>query len=162
MAEIVYKTGSPTEFTQAEKATFRDLLIKQGKVRNPTVQKVERCVWLCVCKVDGQIVSIGAIKPATKSDFDKDHAQLEKLAKDFTLELGYCFTEPDHTRKGYSSTVVNFLLENQKTNLIASTELRNDNGMIYVLQKFGFKQYGKPWKSVIHGGLLGLYLRIIK
>lgn len=163
MKELTYAIDIPQNFSDAVKKIFVDLLIQQGKVNNPTMTKVNRCTFLSICKLNGEIISIAAIKPKTNSDFDSDKADLDKVRNDFSLELGYCFTLPDHTGKGYSSTIVKLLLEKMSgINLIASTELRHDNSMIRILEKNNFKQFGKPWKSTIHKGTLGLFLRYAK
>lgn len=160
MKEITYKIESPKNFSKEEKQVFLDLLIKQEKVQKPTIEKVNRCQLLCVCKVENQIVSIGAIKPKTNSDFNSDKADLNNMRSEFEIELGYCFTLPDFTRLGFSSMIAKMLLGKVgRENLMASTELHSDNSMIGILERAGFKQYGKPWKSGIHGGVLGLYLR---
>jgi hypothetical protein len=49
MSEIVYKIGSPKEFSESEKKRFRALLVVQGKVSKPTIEKVNRCYLLCLC-----------------------------------------------------------------------------------------------------------------
>lgn len=162
MQEITYKIDNPKNFTEAERDTFLDLLKKQNKVSKPTKEKINRCKFICVCKVDGEIISIGAIKPKTNSDFDSNKADLDEFRNDFSLELGYCYTVPDHTGKGYSSAIVKLLLNKCKDiNLMASTELRADNSMTLILEKNSFKQYGKPWESSIHNGALGLFLKFI-
>jgi RimJ/RimL family protein N-acetyltransferase len=85
------------------------------------------------------------------------------MRNEFQIELGYCFTLPDKTGQGYSSTITKMLLDKVRSeNLMASTELRSDNSMIRILERNGFKQYGKPWKSGIHKGTLGLYLKFAK
>lgn len=163
MLEITFKIDIPKNFSEQERRTFLDLLNKQGKVKDPTIGKVNRCKLLCVCKVDNQIVSIGAIKQKTTSDFNSNKSDLEHLSNEFKIELGYCFTLPDYTGKGFSSTIVKMLLtEIGNHNLMASTELREDNSMNGILQRNGFKQYGNPWKSIIHKGTLGLYLKFVK
>lgn len=160
MKEITYKIDDPKNFTEEERNTFLNLLKKQNKVSEPTKEKINRCKFICICKVDGEIISIGAIKPKTNSAFDSNKADLDKLRNDFSLELGYCYTAPVHTGKGYSSSLVNLLLAKfSDTNLIASTELRANNSMTRILEKNGFKQYGRPWKSSIHNGTLGLFLK---
>lgn len=45
---------------------------------------------------------------------------------------------------------------------MASTELRIDNAMIRILEKNNFKQFGKPWKSTVHKGTLGLFLKFVQ
>lgn len=163
MAVIIYKIDIPENFSKAEKEIFRDLLQQQSKVTNPTIEKVNRCTLLCVCKLDNQIVSIGAIKPKTNSDFSSEKSDLEKMRNEFQLELGYCFTLPDKTGQGHSSTITKMLLDKlTNENVMASTEIRSDNSMVRILERNGFKQYGKPWKSVIHKGTLALYLKFAK
>ncbi len=163
MEVVVYKIGIPKTFSFEEKKTFRDLLEQQGKVTNPTLDKINRCKYLCICNEDNQTVSIGAIKQKTNSDFDSNKADLGKMRNEFQIELGYCFTLPDKTGQGYSSSIARMLLDKVGgENIMASTELRADNSMIRILERSGFKQYGKPWKSKIHNGTLGLYLKFAK
>ena len=163
MQEIIYKIDKPKHFSEEERERFRSLLEKQGKVTKPSGEKINRCSYLCVCKENNQIVSIGAIKPKTNSDFNSEKGALEKMRKEFELELGYCFTLPDRTGRGYSSTITKMLLDKVRSeNVMESTELRSDNSMIRILERNGFKQYGKPWKSIIHKGVLGLYLKFTK
>lgn len=160
MAEPTYKCGAPKEFSDKEKKSFLDLLIMQDKVVNPTIAKINRCKFLCACFSGTGMVSIGAIKPKTNSDFNPEKANLQNLRNDFDWELGYCFTLPEHTRKGYSSGIVNELLQKVKEiHLMASTELREDNSMKRILERNGFVRKGKAWTSVKHGGELGLFLK---
>jgi hypothetical protein len=163
MIEVFYKIDIPKNFSEEERQIFLDLLKQQGKVTNPTTEKINRCSYLGFCKENNQIVSIGAIKPKTNSDFNSEKADLTKMRNEFQIELGYCFTLPDKTGRGYSSTITQILLDKVKdANIMASTELRSDNSMMRILERNGFKQYGKPWKSGIHKGTLGLYLKFIK
>lgn len=160
MKEIVYKIGTPKDFSSSEINSFLDLLKKQRKVAIPTIAKIERCILLCICKVDNEVVSIGAIKPKTNSDFNSNKADLEKFRDDFEKELGYCFTLPSHTGNGFSSAIVKLLVDKvSNENLMASTELRSDNSMLSILHRNGLKQYGRSWKSRVHNGALGLFLK---
>lgn len=156
----IYKIGAPEEFTQCEKVRFLDLLKQQGKVRNPSIERVNRCKTLCICKIENEIVSIGAIKPKTISDFGSEKADQSDLCSKFLDELGYCFTLPTHTRKGYSTQIVKQLLDkSDNINIMATTELHEDNSMKRILENKGFKKHGKIWKSSIHKGLMGLFLK---
>jgi len=161
--EIVYQVGVPKDFSNEDLNLFVELLKLQGKVSTPTLIKVNRCKYLGLCINKGEIVSIGAIKPKTNSNFNGEKANLDELRNKFDLELGYCFTLPLHTGNGYSSQLVNLLLEKvSNENVMSSTELRQDNGMLRILQKNGFKLTGQSWKSGVHGGELGLYLKYAK
>jgi len=159
---ITYKFGIPTSFSSTEKEQFCNMLVKQGKVRNPSVEKLNNCKAICICIGDDEIISIGAIKPKTAIDFSKAKANLPHLSKSFTWELGYCYTDPKHTGNGYSSTIVKQLVESYQGNLMATTELREDNSMLHILERFGFKQLGQTWKSTIHDGTLALFLLLFK
>lgn len=159
MAGISFKIGNPTEFTEEEKLLFVDLLKLQGKVVNPTLQKVNSCKYIAACILDNAMVSIGAIKPATISDFSSAKANLPDLKDKFDWELGYCYTLPDHIKKGYSTDIVQKLIDAAgNSKLIASTEM-NDSPMRRILERYGFEQKGNTWPSIIHGNELGLFLR---
>ena len=142
-------------FSDEERNIFLDMIKQQKKIINPKMERVEHCKLLCICKEDGKIVSIGAMKPKSNSDFDTDKADIENLRNEFEVELGYCFTLPDFTGKRYSSTISKMLLDKfEKQNIMASTELRADNTLTRILERNGFKLFGKPWKSGKHGGHL--------
>ncbi|BDU25127.1 hypothetical protein [Flavobacterium sp. GSB-24] len=160
MAITTYKTDIPESFSNSELQIFINLLTKQDKVRNPSIEKLYRCKYLSVCMVGDEIVSIGATKPKTNSDFDPAKADLPHLSVNFRWEIGYCYTDPDHIGKGYSSSIVEKLIGKlPEINLMASTELRKDNSMLRILERNGFKQFGNVWKSTIHNGDLGLFLK---
>ena len=56
--------------------------------------------------------------------------------------------------------IAKLLLEKYgKDNLMASTEITANPAMVSILQKNGFRLYGKPWKSGIHENDLGLFLK---
>lgn len=156
-----YKIDSPSNFTKEEKEVFLELLIKQDKVVNPSAQRIDACKWLGIHFCDNKIVSIAALKPPSRSDFDNKHACLNELRDLYKLELGYCYTLPKYGGRRFSSKLVSSLLEKEnKTLLLASTETRLDNYMLKILKKFEFKQQGKTWRSTIHGGELALFLKI--
>ena len=148
MPQINYKYGSPEIFTVPEKEIICDMLIKQGKVENPSLKKINSFKIIGVCFSDGEIVSIGAVKPQTTEDFKEGQANIPELCKEFTWELGSCYTKPDYTGKGYSSAIVKNLVEHcNEENLTAATELNTNNPMMHILVKAGFKQYGNSWKA---------------
>lgn len=164
MAELYkYKIGASSHFFKQEKEKLLTLLIAQGKIVDPTVHKLNRCESLCSCELSDKMVVMGAIKPKTNSDFSALKSGEVTRSEDFDWELGYMYTDPSERGKGHSQRIVTQLLERfGNHNLMASTETRADNPMRHILEKHGFVRYGKAWKSKIHGGDLGLYLRYKK
>lgn len=138
---------------------FGELLEEQGRVQNPNVEKVSKCKVIFICYFDDMPVAIGAIKPRTVSTFSK--ANMESVLDEFEWELGYCYTRKEYRNQGVSSNIVRVLLAaTGECNFMASTEIYYDNPMVKILERHGFRLWGQPWKSSIHGGLLGLFLRV--
>lgn len=161
MQNIQFKKYSQGSITQEIAEVFVELLKEQGKVQNPNVEKILECREICICYVDEEPAAIGAIKPKTDSVFKPDKANLESMGSEFEWELGYCYTRKKYRNQGLSSNIVRMLLADMSDyNLMASTEIRHDNSMIKILEKHGFRLQGQPWMSAIHGGLLGLFIRV--
>ena len=136
------------------------MLQKQNKVQGDTKKKADRCKLICVAKIDGKAVSFGAIKQKTNLDFSNEKSGMTELAEQFEWELGYLFTENGHNGKGFASTIVQILLDAYgKDNLMASTEISENPGMVKILERNGFKLFGRPWKSQIGENYLGLFLK---
>jgi hypothetical protein len=115
---------------------------------------------VCVVRIDGAPVAIGAIKRATVRDFDDAHSGLASLHDAFEWELGYLYTDAAHERQGIASYVVRLLLRvHGPGNLMASTEISSGSGMVGILERNGFRFMGRPWRSERHTRYLGLFLR---
>jgi len=114
----------------------------------------------CGVKINEKIAGIGAIKEKTESDFSKQKASIPELKDYFQWELGYLYVSPEYSGKGIATNIVRLLIESYgKENLMASTEISANPAMVKILEKFGFRLYGKPWKSGIHNNHLGLFLK---
>lgn len=154
--EIIYND----EINDNHRTVFGDLLKRQGKVKGDLSKKADRCKFICIVTLDENPIAIGGIKPKTIDDFQKDKADLTELAVSFEWELGYLYTDTKHSKKGIASNVSKLLLEEfGKDNIMASTEITANPRMVKILEKYGFRHYGKPWKSGIHENYLGLYLK---
>ena len=158
--KIEYEIIKKEELEDKHKMLFSEMLQKQGKVQGNTMSKADRCKMICIAKVDDKVVSIGAIKVKTDSDFTNEKAGLTELADQFKWELGYLFTDNGYVGKGIASTIVRMLIESYgNDNLMASTEISKNPGMVKILEKNGFRLFGNPWKSQIHDNYLGLFLK---
>lgn len=154
--DIIYKK----DIQEKHRAVFGDLLKRQGKVKGDLLKKADRCKIICIVSLDENPIAIGGIKPKTTEDFQKDKADLLDLEDFFLWELGYLYTDTKHSGKGIASNVSKILLEEfGKENIMASTEITANLGMVKILEKCGFRHYGKPWKSGIHDNFLGLFLK---
>ncbi|WP_241572375.1 GNAT family N-acetyltransferase [Vibrio parahaemolyticus] len=139
---------------------FADMLRLQGKVQGNLLTKADRCKSICIASIDGKPVAIGAIKTKTCSDFTDIKADLPQLEKEFSWELGYLFTDPKFQGQKIARNIVQVLIHHfGSDNLMASTEITANPGMVKILESNGFKLFGKPWKSSIHEHFLGLFLK---
>lgn len=160
MKELTFKIICSAEITNEVADAFIELLVIQDKVKKPTREKIKSCRELVLCYADSKLIGIGALKEKTKSVFNDLASGLKTIEQKFTWELGYFYV--DKLFRGYGiSTTISRLLLNDKSNenILASTELNKDNAMIFVLKKFGFRQFGNPWPSSRHDGTLGLFLK---
>jgi hypothetical protein len=157
---LEYRVVRAAEIDDPIRITFAEMLRKQGKVGGDLGRKADRCQLLCIAKLDSTVVAIGGIKPKTDADFDNDKARVPELSSAFEWELGYLYTEPNCSGRGIASSVVRLLIDAYgKGNLMASTEISANPAMVRILEKQGFRLFGHPWKSGIHGKHLGLFLR---
>lgn len=157
---IEYKIVLKKDLTDSHRNTFAELLKEQGKVKYDLNLKADRCKIICLVSVNSKVIAIGGIKNKTASAFSKEKANLPEVSKYFAWELGYLYTNPDFEGRGIASTIVKHLIaEYGNENLMASTEISANPGMVRILEKNGFRHYGTPWGSEIHSNYLGLFLK---
>ncbi|MBV6450964.1 MAG: hypothetical protein MHPDNHAH_01691 [Anaerolineales bacterium] len=158
--EIKYQTIDKNDFNESHRKILASMLKKQGKVGGDLDQKIDKCELLCIAWVGNDPAAIGAIKKKTLSDFSAEKAGLPDLSDDFEWELGYFYTQEKYAGKGMASVIAKLLIEEYgRENLMASTELTANPAMVRILQKHGFRLFGKPWKSNRHENYLGLFLK---
>ena len=158
--KIEYEILYHRDVNDSHRDIFSELLKEQGKVNPPFEKKANRCKILCIVRDEDSYIGLGAIKKKTKSDFSVNKANLSNLEREFDWELGYIYVLKKFEGKGIASNIVRLLLQEYgDDNLMASTEISANPGMVRILEKNGFRHYGKPWKSSLHGNFLGLFLR---
>ena len=158
--KIEYRLVRPEDLIESDNQTFAKMLDKQDKVNGDTKTKAAKCKFVCLVTVDDDVVAIGGIKPKTASDFSHEKAGVPALASEFEWELGYFYTAPSHERRGIGSNIARLLIEAYGDgNLMASTEVSANPGMTSILERHGFRLFGKPWKSSRHCNHLALFLR---
>ena len=161
--KIEYEIINSNEFKDSHRNVFANMLHKQGKVQGNLYQKVDRCKLICIAKMKDKVVSIGAIKQKTQTDFSNNKAGIPDYSNKFEWELGYLYTDEDYEGYGIASTITSKLIDSYgKGNLMASTEIEANPAMVKILENHGFKLFGKPLKSDIHDDYLGLFLKFKK
>ncbi|MDD7888001.1 hypothetical protein [Flavivirga sp. 57AJ16] len=157
LQDITYKTIKKNEIQNEYRTIVGDFLKKQNKVIGDLYIKADRCKLICIAYSEEQPVAMGAIKPKIASDFSKQKANLLDKASEFDWELGYIYTDDKFTKRGITRKITYILLkEYGSDNLMASTEINDNPGMVKILIENGFKHYGSLWKSHIHKNDLGL------
>jgi len=147
--EIKYKIDKADNFSTAEKNCFLELLIRQGKVSEPTPEKIESCPYLCIASFDSKIIGIGALKQIYMTPFD--NAGVADLKPKFNIELGYLYVLDNQDGisfrgLGIGKSITRFLLtQKNNKNIFATTEFNETNPMLHILRKFGFTSIGNPY-----------------
>jgi len=158
--KIEYEVIQKVDFNDSHRSMFSGMLRKQGRVKGDLNTKVDRCKLICIAKVEGVTVSIGAIKQKTQSVFTNKKAGILELSSEYEWELGYLYTDENYGGRRIASTIASMLIESYGNhNLMASTEVEVNPAMVKILENHGFRKIGKPWKSNIHENFLGLFLK---
>lgn len=149
--EIRYKLDTPDNFSSKEKNCFLKLLVKQGKVSTPAIERINLSKYLCTAACNNEMIGIGAIKQVYLDPFD--FADVSEIKSNFQLELGYLFVENSYDGTnlrglGIGKFITRLLLNQTLThNIFATTELKENNPMLHILKEFGFTIIGKPYKG---------------
>jgi GNAT superfamily N-acetyltransferase len=137
---------SPGDLSEAEiKACIE--LVKKGNAVNPesAAQEIPQALTLAVVRVDNQIVGVGTIKQVRRQYALSVAGKSGVTFPSETPELGYVAVDPGHQTKGFSPRIVNALLTKHEGRLFATT---SNTWMKSTLEKTGFVQKGREWKSV--------------
>ncbi|TQV85938.1 GNAT family N-acetyltransferase [Aliikangiella coralliicola] len=144
----------------SHRTLFAEMLKMQGKVQGDLRKKADRCKCICIATTNGKSVAIGAIKKKTDSDFAEHKANIPELSKEFQWELGYLFTDPEFQGHKIASSITQSLIRYfGNDNLMASTEITENPGMVKILENNAFKLHGKPWKVIYTGIFWGYFLK---
>ena len=156
---LVIKSG---DMTVVQRNEFLTLLKLQGQVSNPTMDKINKCVYVSIAYQDNNPIGIGAIKQVYKVPFDK--ATVSKLKKQFEHELGYIYVKSDEASplRGLGiGKMISKLLVNRiyNKNVFATTEYSSKNPMVHILNGIGFTQFGIPYTGDKTGKNIALFLK---
>lgn len=161
MNQLRFEIVDRIDLTDDHRQIFEHFLGKQNKVKGDLTKKADRCRILCFVKNQGEPVAIGAIKKKSESVFYPQKANVVDLESKVNWELGYIYVDQSHQGQGIATRIVTALLDVfRKESLMATTEIKANPAMVKVLERSGFRRYGKSWPSRIHKEQLGLFLRL--
>lgn len=148
--KIEFLVETPNLLSKGDIKDFESLLKKQGQI--DTVDgKVDRCYKICLVKLNGIAVGIGALKQVYKSPFD--YAGVSKLKEDYNYEIGYFFVDKENIKDskgklGLGKYITRLLLnEVRNDNVFATTDENTENPMLHILKSAGFKITGETYKG---------------
>ena len=153
---------SPHEYSDAEFSAFEKLVIDAGEVQaegfSDLLMRSHRLISLYV---EGELVATGAIKNPRKTYKEKvfNKAKVSELSSQYTFEAGWIVVEEKHRRKGYSTQIVNTIVQELNGEHCFATVRVNNEGMNYIFSSQSFNKLGFDYESVNGDyslGLLGL------
>lgn len=159
--KIIYNIKKTNDFTSAKKEIFLDQLKEQGQIDKPTLEKINKCPFLCMAYDNNTPIGIGALKKVYKSPFDYAKLNL-KLKDEFNYELGYLYVKDNKKYRGQGiGKSISKLLANvvPNENIFATTELSESNAMLHILKGLGFNISGSPFIGKNTGKTICLMLK---
>ncbi|MBK9378141.1 MAG: N-acetyltransferase [Saprospiraceae bacterium] len=146
MEEKEYKIGNATEFSKDEIAAFKKIVIEAGEVSSETFDGlISKNPVLLFYTDTKKIEAIGALKIPNESYKNRVFAKSESTVNmdDYEFELGWivCLNEEKGIGQKITSALATYNSKQYAT-------VRKENAkMNHILQKFGFSQVGKSYKS---------------
>jgi predicted GNAT family N-acyltransferase len=144
--EIV--AGKPAEFSDAERATFVELVRAGDEVDDHGLEKkIANAHSLVFLRQEGQVRGIAAVKrplPNYRKRIGRD-ARVELSDADFPYELGYIFIVPEARGHGLSGSLVAKALELVPDSGVFATARIDNQAVCAALRKAGFGLAGEPY-----------------
>jgi GNAT superfamily N-acetyltransferase len=135
--------------SEAERAKFKELVLRGGEVRPDTLQSgMEEAQQLIFC-TDGQaIVGVAAVKNP-RGTYRKKTAAKSKLdlsVQAYPVEFGWCFVDEKARGNGLAYLLVERAVRDLATGIFATSHAGN-TGMHKALERYRFVQEGDCYPS---------------
>ena len=148
----------PSHCSNDEIEAFCRLVKQGGQVKHHGLkERVSKSEWLGFCFYQQQLIGIAAIKNPSKNYkqtvFQKAGVTSEK--ENYHYEIGYAFTVEKFRGKGINLKLTNNLIHQIGTQKLYCTT--GHEGMKSMLERLGFKQLGRPYRSELTQNLLRLF-----
>ena len=140
----------PAELTDAERASFIELVLKGGEVGGHVLEKnIANAQALVFLRQEGQIRGIAAVKrplPSYRKRIGKS-ANAELSDADFPHEIGYFYIVPEARGQKLSGPLVAKALEIVSGLGVFATTRIDNLAMRAALLKAGFGPAGRPYRG---------------
>lgn len=150
----------PSVCSNVELYDFYSLVKRGGQVFEQTLpERIKQAKLLAFVYCGSNLVGVAALKSPTdlyrKKVFYRSKSP--EIADKYILELGWCYIDPLHRRKGICRKCIEKLLKNEPNqDIFASTA---ENSMRTILIEYGFILTGQPYASEKDASrLLSLYI----
>lgn len=147
---IEYLAGVPQAFPGADRARFRDLVVKGGEVVGTALTtNIANARALVMLRHEGTIRGIAALKRPqvgyrNKMVYGSDYPLGET---EYPYEFGYAFIEPVLQGQGLSHALLARTLDQSDGAAIFATVRMDNAAMRAALAKAGFVPVGRPYKG---------------
>jgi GNAT superfamily N-acetyltransferase len=156
------RSDKPSRFSPSELDEFEKMVRKGGEVSATMLAAgLRRAEWLFEAAREGRVIGIAALKRPFQNYRSKicRHSGTEVPVAAYPYEVGYIFVAENERGKGHSQRLIQAVIENSAQSGLFAT-VRTENGpMRHVLEKFGFRTAGIPYRSERGDYELVLYLR---
>lgn len=150
----------PNDCELAELNYFEKIVVEAGEVQAAGFRNLmlgaHRLIFL---KVDGELAATGAIKVPRdtyqKGVFEK--AGVSELLSKYKYEAGWIFVSKSHRRKGFSTQIVNALIEEISSHGCYATTRSDNLGMHKIFTRTNFEKLGDDYQSGNGDYNLGLF-----
>jgi RimJ/RimL family protein N-acetyltransferase len=136
----------PVDCTPGELAQFHALVIKGGQVSEEGLyDRIEGAHSLGFCYDGPKLVGVAALKrPAEEHKQEVFNRASVANPEDFTIEIGWAFTEVSHRRRGIATCLFTLLLCQTAGQVYATTRTNNEICK-RILGRCGFNVSGEPF-----------------
>ena len=149
MQKVRLKKKRPEACSSQEITEFVNLILEGNQVQEGGLRDlVMDAQWLGFARLDGNLVSVAAVKTPRSSYRDRVFRHARSLADstEFNVEFGWAYTQPRYEGKGFGSGLATLLLEGVSESVFATTGVENV-AMRHILEARDFSMSGDPYQG---------------
>ncbi|TOD54472.1 GNAT family N-acetyltransferase [Vibrio parahaemolyticus] len=152
--------NNPNTFSKRQLDEFEQIVVEAGEVQAAGFRELmESAHRLVLLYVDGQLAATGAIKIPRTSYRNRVFlkASVSEYSEQFPYEAGWIFVSSEHRRKGFSTLIVNAIIEELAGEKCYATTRADNFAMHEIFRRTNFSKLGADYKSSNGNYNLGLF-----